>query len=65
MSLDPISWALVVGIIAAEIGLPLALVFWLGRRFERRQTARALSREAEAWLEERVSGDVRPVGEGS
>lgn len=46
-----IAQALVFAIVAAEIALPLALVFWAGRRFERYSQERAISAGARDWLE--------------
>jgi hypothetical protein len=59
-----IAQALVYGIIAAEVALPLALVFWAGRRFERWSQERAVSAGARLWLEHRgqKAGPLEPVG---
>lgn len=58
-----IAQALVFAIVAAEIALPLALVFWAGRRFERWSQERAISRGAAAWLDHYQRGEATELVE--
>lgn len=49
---EAVATVLVVGIVAAEVVIPFAIVFHLGRRFERRSQRRAIAAGAERLLRE-------------